>query len=165
MFVSIYKTVLNSLPLLLPGPQSTRRPPSKQTRQRSKLRPEHALLPTSSLDSPFHDDDEDDDAVPQRGRVVSDRRVRLSLSAQAHQMWVRKKTRRWYSVVAGALAGGVAILCEKRGRRVGIAQQMFVRSVLISICAVTERDTDFGQRAAGHVQRDLGETRFQGSPR
>ena len=64
-----------------------------------------------------------------RGRTLAERGARLSISAQAHQMWVRKKTRRWYAVVAGALAGGLAILWEKKGRRVGIAQQMFVRCV------------------------------------
>lgn len=47
------------------------------------------------------------------------------------QVWVRKKTRRWHAVVAGAIAGGLAILFErsKGGRRTVIAQQLFVRCV------------------------------------
>lgn len=49
------------------------------------------------------------------------------MGAQAHVEWTRKKTRRYYSVLAGALAGGLAIMWEKKGRRLGIAQQMFVR--------------------------------------
>ena len=57
------------------------------------------------------------------------RRGRLSFRAQAHEVWVRKKTRRWYAIVAGAIAGGVGVMFEKKGRRVTIAQQMFVRYV------------------------------------
>ena len=64
-------------------------------------------------------------------RRRADRQARLSISAQAHQVWVRKKTRRWYSIAAGTVAGGLAILCESKNRRVGIAQQMFVRYVHI----------------------------------
>lgn len=47
---------------------------------------------------------------------------------------MRKKTRRWHAVVAGAIAGGLAILFErsKGGRRTVIAQQLFVRFVLLS---------------------------------
>lgn len=54
---------------------------------------------------------------------------RLSAQAQAHQEWVRKRTKRWHAVMAGALAGGLGLLFEKRGRRVNIAQQLFVRLV------------------------------------
>ena len=67
---------------------------------------------------------------------LSKRQPRLSLSAQAHQQWVRKKTRRWHAVVAGAIAGGVAIMFEKRSRRLIIAQQLFVRSVFSLHCTV-----------------------------
>ncbi|KAJ7859259.1 hypothetical protein B0H13DRAFT_2237517 [Mycena leptocephala] len=42
---------------------------------------------------------------------------------------VRKRTRRWHSALAGAIAGGLAILWEKRNRRVIIAQQVFVRGL------------------------------------
>lgn len=55
------------------------------------------------------------------------RHARLSMSAQAHQVWVWRRTRQWHAILAGALAGAIAIMFEKRGRRVAIAQQLFVR--------------------------------------
>jgi hypothetical protein len=103
-FVTIYKATLNALPILLPVN-------------------EHANLP-----SPFDDEEEGIEALPTLSKVpLSARQPRLSLSAQAHQVWVRKKTRRWHSMFAGALAGGLAVMFEKRSRRVVIAQQLFVR--------------------------------------
>jgi hypothetical protein len=103
-FVSIYKATLNALPILLPINQSASPP------------------------SPFEDDDEDIEVPPTPFEApLSARQPRLSLSAQAHQMWVRKKTRRWHAMLAGALAGGLAVMFEKRSRRVVIAQQLFVR--------------------------------------
>jgi len=42
---------------------------------------------------------------------------------------VRKKTRRWQSMLAGSVAGGLAIMFEKKGNRIGVAQQMFVRGL------------------------------------
>jgi hypothetical protein len=60
---------------------------------------------------------------------LAQRKGRLSLTAQAHQVWVRKKTRRWQSVCAGSIAGAVAIMFEKKQNRMGIAQQLFVRCV------------------------------------
>lgn len=99
-------------------------------------------LPSSALD----DDDDEDNETPspssspltidsQRtraragGTLLAHRRARLSTTAQMRQVWVRKKTRRWHAVVAGAIAGGLAILFErsKGGRRTVIAQQLFVR--------------------------------------
>jgi hypothetical protein len=47
-------------------------------------------------------------------------------------MLVRKQTRRWHAALAGAVAGGLAILWETRSRRAIIAQQMFVRCFLFS---------------------------------
>jgi hypothetical protein len=44
-------------------------------------------------------------------------------------MWIRKKGRRWHAAVAGAIAGGLAVLWERQDRRLSIAQQMFVRYV------------------------------------
>ncbi|KAG1771601.1 hypothetical protein EV702DRAFT_640426 [Suillus placidus] len=105
-FVTIYKATLNALPILLP------------------------VNECASLPSPFGDEDEDIEAPPMPSEVsLSGRQPRLSLSAQAHQVWVRKKTRRWYSMFAGALAGGLAVMFEKRSRRVVIAQQLFVRGL------------------------------------
>jgi len=104
-FVSIYKAILNALPILLPVNKPADPP------------------------SPFEDHDDEDIEVPPTSFEVplSARQPRLSLSAQAHQVWVRKKTRRWHSMFAGALAGGLAVMFEKRSRRVVIAQQLFVR--------------------------------------
>jgi hypothetical protein len=52
---------------------------------------------------------------------------------------VRKKTRRWHSVLAGAVAGAVAISFEKRSRQVVIAQQLFVRGLQGSYNAFSEK--------------------------
>ena len=90
--------------------------------------PAETSPPTPLNESAVDADDEsesDPDGVP-----LAARRGRLSLSAAAHQVWVRKKTRRWQSALAGAAAGGVAIMCEREGNRLGVAQQMFVRCVL-----------------------------------
>lgn len=55
------------------------------------------------------------------------RKARLSLSKRAQLVLIRKQTRRWHAALAGAIAGGLAIIWEKRNRRGVIAQQMFVR--------------------------------------
>ncbi|KAL6307099.1 hypothetical protein BKA93DRAFT_823559 [Sparassis latifolia] len=125
-FVAIYKFILNALPIFLPEP--IRRHRHGASRSQSLLR--SVFLEESPPDSPFHEDDvEHDLQIAEQGRTKGSRHARLSMSAQAHQIWVRKRTRRWYSVLAGAVAGGIAILFEKRDRRAGIAQQMFVRGL------------------------------------
>ena len=57
------------------------------------------------------------------------RKARLSLSvrAQMQMSLIRKRTRRWHAALAGGIAGGLAIIWEKRNRRGVIGQQMFVR--------------------------------------
>jgi len=57
------------------------------------------------------------------------RKARLSLTKRAQTMLVRKQTQRWHAALAGAIAGGLAIMWETRRRRGVIAQQMFVRYV------------------------------------
>lgn len=42
-------------------------------------------------------------------------------------------------MVAGAVAGAVAVSCEKKTRRVAIAQQMFVRGLQGSFNAFSEK--------------------------
>ncbi|EMD40278.1 hypothetical protein CERSUDRAFT_79950 [Gelatoporia subvermispora B] len=131
-FVAFYKFILNALPIFLPEPVRHRK---SHSRSRSLLRA--SLLQGAPSDPPFHEDDnplvEDDSEVDSPGLDASlaqgSRHARLSMSAQAHQVWVRKRTRRWYSVLAGAMAGGIAIMFEKRSRRVAIGQQMFVRGL------------------------------------
>lgn len=127
--MAIYKFVLNSLPILLPPPVRTMSP----TRLRSQLRAQLPSLSTSA--SPFNENEDDleDNLLPSDVQYLTERQPRLSSSAQQHQLWARKRTRRWYSILAGALAGGVSILFEKRSNRLGIAQQMFVRYVIISL--------------------------------
>jgi hypothetical protein len=61
---------------------------------------------------------------------IRSRRARLSSTAQAHQTWLRQRSARWHSVVAGAVAGGVAISFERLSRQKVIAQQLFVRRVI-----------------------------------
>ena len=100
--MSLYKYTLNALPLLY-------QPPVPQ--------------------SPFDDEDEDIELGPPRPVGNRSRKPRLSVSGRARQAWTKKRTRAWFSVAAGAIAGGVAIMFEKRSRRIDIGQQMFVRSV------------------------------------
>ncbi|KAJ7512880.1 hypothetical protein B0H11DRAFT_1947807 [Mycena galericulata] len=116
-FAALYKFLINALPILIPA---------------IKPRPR-------TLSSAFEDDDEEDMDLP---RTVSypnsgaasplrhrRRSARLSLSAHAHMLLVRKRTRRWHAALAGAISGSLAILWEKRNRRGIIAQQMFVRGL------------------------------------
>jgi hypothetical protein len=53
---------------------------------------------------------------------------KLSLTSEI--VYSRLDGARWHAVVAGALAG-LSVLWEKKGRRITIAQQIFVRYVLI----------------------------------
>ncbi|KAK1234574.1 hypothetical protein PQX77_002221 [Marasmius sp. AFHP31] len=122
-FVSLYKFLLNALPLYAPD------------RDRRKL--EHTPA--------FLDDDDDDHTLPMTSFDVPvpptpggplyrrpqppKRTERLSLSTQAQRILVRKKTKRWHAALAGAVAGGLAVMLEKRGRRITIAQQLFVRGL------------------------------------
>lgn len=139
-FAALYKFLINALPILIPA---------------IKPRP-------STLSNPFEDDEDEEMALP---RTVSypasgpatphhlqrRRSARLSLSAAAHMVLVRKRTRRWHSALAGAIAGSLAILWEKRNRRGVIGQQMFVRYVH-ELCTSNLRLTLRSQWAAGHIQ-------------
>ncbi|KIM77310.1 hypothetical protein PILCRDRAFT_622510 [Piloderma croceum F 1598] len=120
-FVSIYKFLLNALPILFPTTKSSRKifslpTPTTPFDDTSALE----MGPLTSIPSPLSATEE----VP-----LAQRRGRLSLTAQAHQVWVRKKTRRWHSVFAGSVAGALAIMFEKNENRTGIAQQLFVRGL------------------------------------
>jgi hypothetical protein len=79
------------------------------------------------------DDDIDLEAGGKRAILevpLEKRKARLSLTKRAQMMLIRKQMRRWHAALAGAVAGGLAIMWEKRTRRGLIAQQMFVRCVL-----------------------------------
>ncbi|KAF9264654.1 hypothetical protein L218DRAFT_862001 [Marasmius fiardii PR-910] len=108
-FVSLYKLILNALPLYVPANS-------------------HREYSSAFLDS---EETEDNDTLPMTSFDVPrpKRTERLSLSTQAQRILVRKKTKRWHAALAGAIAGGLAVMWEKRGRRVTIAQQMFVRGL------------------------------------
>ncbi|KZP09967.1 hypothetical protein FIBSPDRAFT_873094 [Athelia psychrophila] len=137
-FTAIYKFLINALPILFPTS--------------SRPRPSLFVLPADTAsttgtstpyprDSALDDEDplDDLDTHPSKRVPLAARRGRLSLSAAAHQVWVRKKTRRWQSVLAGSIAGGVAIMCEKKGNRLGVAQQMFVRGLQGSYNALSDK--------------------------
>lgn len=112
-FTAVYKFLINALPILVPAVNPRRY--------------------NSAVD-----DEEADIDMLESGRSalrltvkvpLAERRARLSLSTHAQMMIVRKKTRRWHAALAGAVAGALAIVWEKRNRRGVIAQQMFVRYV------------------------------------
>ena len=121
------------LPLLLPEPGG----PDAHLQSRH---------PGSSTSNGTIADEEVDDVSP---LPSFKRHGRLSMSAKAHQEWVHKKTRRWYSVVAGAIAGAISIRCESVDRRMGIAQQMFVRYVV----SLSQERHFFGLRLIDLLQR------------
>ncbi|KAJ7255851.1 hypothetical protein B0H12DRAFT_1202125 [Mycena haematopus] len=116
-FAAVYKFLINALPILIPA---------------IKPRPR-------TLASPFDDDEDEEEmelprtvSYPASGAATPlhrRRSARLSLSAHAQMALVRKRTRKWHSALAGAVAGSLAILWEKRARRVVISQQMFVRGL------------------------------------
>jgi len=148
-FVAIYKFLINALPLASPPADFS---PSLLPRTRSEV---------GSLSRETVDDgrtlwaDEDVITPPEwiahdltnnsgkgkgimggdNGTITMAPKVKTKLSAQAvaHEIWVRKRGRRWHAFLAGTLGGGIAIMFEKQGRRVGIAQQMFVRCVSLSV--------------------------------
>ena len=127
-FVGLYKLILNALPVLLPQPL-----PSEE--DGSSFRADLlACKPNDLSVDPFVEGSSSDKLDVPRSRAP--RQARLSTTARAHQEWVRKKTRRWYSILAGSVAGAAAIGFEKAGRRTTIAQQLFVRLVRVIDCGV-----------------------------
>ncbi|KAF8589623.1 hypothetical protein K439DRAFT_324565 [Ramaria rubella] len=121
-FVALYKYLLNALPLLYP-PSSSKSPFSP---------PSHP--------STF-DETDTDDVDLERGYIPNTTPItrRLSIQAQAHQEWVRKRTKRWHAILAGAIAGGLGLAFEKKRRRVTIAQQLFVRGLQGSYNALSTK--------------------------
>ncbi|KAI0301520.1 hypothetical protein B0F90DRAFT_306522 [Multifurca ochricompacta] len=126
-FVALYRILLNAFPLLFPA----NIPIHLNFRSLTKM-----LLSASELS-----DSAVDDSSPfaMNLPVVGRRKARLSSAAQAHQTWLRKRSARWHSVVAGAIAGGIAISFENVSRRKVIAQQLFVRGLQGSYNAYSEK--------------------------
>ncbi|KAJ7640754.1 hypothetical protein DFH06DRAFT_621402 [Mycena polygramma] len=116
-FAALYKFLINALPILLPT-----------------VRPS-----TQDLSSPFPEDDEESLHSGIATPGLQRRAPRLSLSAHAQMVLVRKRTSRWHSALAGAISGSLAILWEKRSRRVVIAQQVFVRGLQGSYNSYSEK--------------------------
>lgn len=118
-FTSLYKFLLNVLPIFIPAIN----PPPRR------------LYQDLENSSPVFDDDLESGPTAEHPSTtlqvplpkLPKRNARLSLSAHAQLALIRKKTRKWHAALAGALAGGLAIMLEKRGRRGVIAQQLFVR--------------------------------------
>ncbi len=131
-FVALYRIILNALPVLFPA----------NVPLRKNLHNLFARLFTTEdendspiiIESPSSSSEASPQSLPYPLHISpGDRReARLSSSAQIHQSWMRKKTRRWHSVLAGAVAGAVAVAFEKRSRQTVIAQQLFVRYVLLT---------------------------------
>src|ERR1700691_708080 len=99
-FVLVYKFLLNALPILFPTTKSTRKslfsmppptvPSSPFDDSESSALEIEPLTSSSNISSGTEE-------IP-----LAQRKGRLSLTAQAHQVWVRKKTRRWQSFFAGS---------------------------------------------------------------
>jgi len=100
-FTALYKFLLNALPILIPA-----------INPRDK-RPKYNSVEVS---------------IP-AGEGEAEEKARLRLTASAKLALITKRTRRWHAAMAGTIAGGLAIMCEKRGRRGVISQQMFVRGL------------------------------------
>ncbi|KAH7107603.1 hypothetical protein BKA62DRAFT_683900 [Auriculariales sp. MPI-PUGE-AT-0066] len=122
-FVALYKFLYNAIPLV-----SASTPSSPLALDNAPVLPLHSHEPRSHLRplEPVHEsrrqtDDEPLDGVNTPGA--------LSATALEHQLWVRKKGRRSHAFIAGAVAGAIAIMFERRNQRVGIAQQIFVRGL------------------------------------
>lgn len=118
-FVTLYRALLNAFPILFP----------RHVPLRIRIRQLFSFAFSSPEDSAAVDSLSPDLELP-HSRNGSSRTARLSTTAQAHQVWVRKRTSRWHSAIAGAIAGGLAIMFEKKSRRTVIAQQLFVRYVM-----------------------------------
>ncbi|KAJ3759818.1 hypothetical protein EV360DRAFT_93925 [Lentinula raphanica] len=124
-FVSLYKFLLNALPFLIP---SIRAPQNEYPSAFDDEDDETEDLPTTVFDITVPPTPGGNTGTPVM-LTHRQRTERLSLSTQAQRILIRKKTRRWHAALAGAIAGGLGVLWETRGRRVTIAQQLFVRGL------------------------------------
>lgn len=117
----LYKFLFNSLPIMFP--------PSPGLSSGSAIDEDDDLDTANDTRAGITNIDVDIPSPYPRTAYRDRRTQRLSLSANAMKEYgmIRKHTRRWHPVVAGAIAGGLAVLFEKRNRRLTIAQQLFVR--------------------------------------
>ncbi|KAJ7600748.1 hypothetical protein C8J56DRAFT_911179 [Mycena floridula] len=144
-FVSTYKFLLNALPLLIPAMKPASSIIFSKSKEASTILEDETdeLQPNAEVDNAL----EAGIYFPRRDRSTLDvpnptlnrREARLSLSAHAQLVLIRKKTRRWHAALAGALAGGMSIMLVDRGQRKGIAEQVFVRGLQGSYNAFTSK--------------------------
>jgi hypothetical protein len=123
-FVAIYRILLNAFPLLFPADVSCH-----LNLRRLVGHSSFPSLPDSSAICVSPQPTVKPDSLPDKPPIEL-KQARLSSVAQAHQTWLRQRSPRWHSIVAGSVAGGVAISFEKLSRRKIIAQQLFVRRVI-----------------------------------
>ncbi|KAF5354601.1 hypothetical protein D9758_011180 [Tetrapyrgos nigripes] len=123
-FTGLYKFLLNALPLL-----TTSMPKYADTFDDV----DDEEYPGATVDVSIPPTPLDPNAQPidylQVPKLNRQRTERLSLSTQAQRVLIRKRTQRWHAAFAGAIAGGLGVLWEKKSRRVTIAQQLFVRGL------------------------------------
>jgi len=129
-FVALYRILLNAFPLLFPANVPLRLSLRALVK---KLLPPSQFRDSATGDAPHSTAALEPQADPSPdNRPVTMKSARLSSAAQAHQTWLREKSVRWHSIIAGAVAGGVAISFENLSRQNVIAQQLFVRRVASS---------------------------------
>jgi len=116
-FASLYKFILNSLPLLLPPPT-----PSKHKGTDADSPSES---PTPMVDF----------RAGLRRETLAKRSSQLSINAQ----FLRKQSKRWHAALAGFIAGGIAVAFEAKSRRLVIGQQLFVRGLQGSYNGFTKK--------------------------
>jgi hypothetical protein len=103
-FTALYKLILNALPILFPPAILT-----KPTEVRGLV---------TEAPTPMYEVE-----AGHPHQVFAKRSSQLSVRAQ-YQI---KQTKRWHAAVAGFISGGIAVSFEAKGRRLAIAQQIFVR--------------------------------------
>ncbi|CAG7853131.1 SubName: Full=Uncharacterized protein {ECO:0000313/EMBL:CCA72720.1} [Serendipita indica DSM 11827] len=132
-FVTLYKLLLNALPLFsMPSQLADFSPPLPWGVSAPATPPGYDSDPNWSLMTPKHEKKKFDlEAGRKEDEEIDPANVKTKLSRQAkvHEVWIRKKGRRWHAALAGAIAGGLAVLWETKERRLGIAQQLFVRGL------------------------------------
>lgn len=126
-FVALYRILLNAFPLLVPANAPTR----LDLRRLMGQSPSPSRVAGPAIGGSPRSDSGPNPSPDKAPALTGN--ARLSSLAQAHQTWLRKRSARWHSVVAGAVAGGVAISFEGPSRRKVIAQQLFVRQVTLDI--------------------------------
>ncbi|TFK28921.1 hypothetical protein FA15DRAFT_664558 [Coprinopsis marcescibilis] len=108
-FTSLYKFLINALPILIPAINVS---------DRKRDDPGGLPLPVTSGSK----------SSPEVG-PDGEKKPKLGLTARAQLVFLRKPVRRWNAAMAGLIAGALAIMWEKRTRQGVISQQMFVRGL------------------------------------